>query len=601
MGTIQPFDPEMAPSYGQGAVIWYGGALWRVNVDSPTGIPGSSPDYSLLTQIPMFGPTGLQGSQGDPSDIITEPYVPGSIYKFGDIVYYKGQLYMVNKDNPQGAPGSSPDFSLITGLVSQGVTGPTGPQGGNFPLTWDPNESPTYREGMIIYYNGNIYQVNKDDPSGVPGSSCDYTLISSFALNGPTGPMGPDGEATVSIWDENTAYAKGNIVYYNGALWSANVDNPTGPPGTTSDFTLVEYMMGVGPTGPTGDSIPTTFDPETSSNYPVGQLVYYQGNIYEVNTANPQGVPGESSDYTLVQGPQAPVQGPPGETGPTGLPFDCGCTDLVQANTDQINSLQDSLNNLLNNINNIIQQIDDTQTRINDLLVQAQTNASDIASMQDQVEAQACVIQQLTGSLGKYACDNIAPFQINSATYVLNPWQGSNSQMIQQGQVVPTGGTFFGCNIYRACFYGTQTNMNHLLGGGSGNPSLTQLLPTCIVSSIVNAGGWFTDGNGSQVAVQKGNFYTSTSGWLTMDTPSNGELINGPYYVWVDFTCCPSNGFPTCPTMYCLDCCSSAGDCKNNFCAQQQTGSTCPTNSDTCPSGFKTPCNCACCTVNPGS
>ncbi|MBJ8038609.1 hypothetical protein JDS83_33825, partial [Bacillus cereus] len=47
-------------------------------------------------------------------------YVPGQV------VIYQGSSYVVNVPNPQGTPGSSPDYTLIS---AAGTTGPTGATG----------------------------------------------------------------------------------------------------------------------------------------------------------------------------------------------------------------------------------------------------------------------------------------------------------------------------------------------------------------------------------------------------------------------------------------------------------------------------------------
>ena len=607
LGTVQPFDPEASAYYAKGTIIWFRGMLWQVNVDNPSGTPGSSPDYTLVSNSLILGATGPTGPQGDDTPAIAGPYDPTYHYQFGDLIYYHGEIYLVNTNNPQGAPGSSADFSLVTGMTIQGVTGPTGPDGGSFPVTFDPNASANYRAGMVIYYNGNLYTVNVDDPQGVPGSSSDYTPLPTANLDGPTGPQGPEGEASAMPWSPDGNYRRGNVVYYNGKLYSVDVDNPQGTPDTSPDYTEINYVVGIGPTGPLGNSFPTEFDPSVSTNYPVGQLVYYQGNIYEVNTANPQGTPGLSSDYTLVKMQQAPIQGPPGIAGPQGPAATCGCQGTVDDNASQIADQENLLNTIKDQINNLANQINDTQNRINNDLAQAQSNADRIANLQTQLAQNACTISELEASLGKVACDNVIPFEVLSAnlggSVISNgTWQ---SQMIQQGQVVPTGGTFFGCKIYRAAFYGTMSNVGVGGTGYSSTQNQTNLLPSCVASAIVDGGGWYTDANGNRQGIQKGNFYIG-NGYLVLNTPSGGGAftpqINEPYYCYVDFTCCATTSLPTCPTIYCLDCSNGTSACTNAYCAQTQTGK-CATSSSS-----SSTCNCANCTgqqtqgmVSPGA
>ena len=56
-------------------------------------------------------------------------------------------------------------------------------------------------------------------------------------------------------------------------------------------------------------------------SYCAGQLVVYQGSLYLINVNCPQGLPGESDDFTPVA-----TVGPTGPTGPTGATGDIGPT-----------------------------------------------------------------------------------------------------------------------------------------------------------------------------------------------------------------------------------------------------------------------------------
>ena len=49
-----------------------------------------------------------------------EAFVPGKTYAARDMVFNNGALYQAVKDNPTGIPGTSPDFEMVT------ITGPAG-------------------------------------------------------------------------------------------------------------------------------------------------------------------------------------------------------------------------------------------------------------------------------------------------------------------------------------------------------------------------------------------------------------------------------------------------------------------------------------------
>lgn len=87
--------------------------------------------------------------------------------------------------------------------------------------------------------------VGPTGPAGMPG------------MPGPTGPTGPTGPAgagidTATAFTPGTQYAAGAVVYYNGALYRARINDPTGTPGSSADYTLMTVAGPEGATGPTG-------------------------------------------------------------------------------------------------------------------------------------------------------------------------------------------------------------------------------------------------------------------------------------------------------------------------------------------------------------
>ena len=72
-------------------------------------------------------------------------------------------------------------------------------------------------------------------PQGMPGP------IGPTGPTGATGPTGPAGAGldTISEFVPGTQYALGTVLYYDGALYQANRSNPTGTPGTSPDYNLV--------------------------------------------------------------------------------------------------------------------------------------------------------------------------------------------------------------------------------------------------------------------------------------------------------------------------------------------------------------------------
>ena len=48
--------------------------------------------------------------------------------------------------------------------------------------------------GDLVFYDGSLYQADVNDPTGTPGSSADYNLVT---VMGPTGRDRPDGVPSV--------------------------------------------------------------------------------------------------------------------------------------------------------------------------------------------------------------------------------------------------------------------------------------------------------------------------------------------------------------------------------------------------------------------
>ncbi|MGG1590519.1 collagen-like repeat preface domain-containing protein, partial [Bacillus pumilus] len=59
---ILAFDPAVAPTYPAGQVVTFDGSTYLVNSASPTGTPGTSPDYTLLAAAGEAGATGATGT-----------------------------------------------------------------------------------------------------------------------------------------------------------------------------------------------------------------------------------------------------------------------------------------------------------------------------------------------------------------------------------------------------------------------------------------------------------------------------------------------------------------------------------------------------------
>jgi hypothetical protein len=109
------------------------GSLYITDTASPSGVPSTSSDYTLLASAGADGPTGNTGAPGPigTTGIGLDGVIPFSVtgapfYPAGQVVTYNGSLYIADVAAPTGTPDTSPDYTL---LAAAGVTGPTGIQG----------------------------------------------------------------------------------------------------------------------------------------------------------------------------------------------------------------------------------------------------------------------------------------------------------------------------------------------------------------------------------------------------------------------------------------------------------------------------------------
>lgn len=319
---VVPFNAAAAPFYPVWQIVTYNGSLYISNVPSPGGIPDSSPDYTLLaaagaTGIPgPIGPTGATGATGIGLGGVL-PFDPAAApsYEAGQAVTYNGSLYLANRAAPSGTPGISADYTLLASAGATGSTGPAGITGStgatglglNGVVPFNSAAAPFYPAGQLVSYEGGLYITNVAAPSGIPGTSPDYSLLLSgitgaTGLTGITGETGPTGLA-----GETGATGPTGLAGETGSTGPTGLQGTTGITGPTG---LAGETGATGPTGLTGiigETGPTGLAGETGVTGPTG-LAGAAG------VTGPTGLTGE----TGVTGPTG-LAGETGSTGPTGL------------------------------------------------------------------------------------------------------------------------------------------------------------------------------------------------------------------------------------------------------------------------------------------
>ncbi|MCY7658213.1 collagen-like protein, partial [Bacillus safensis] len=208
-----PFDPSQSQDYDAGQVVTFNGSTYIANVDAPSGIPGLSPDYTLLAASGETGPTGPTGI----GLIGVEAYDPvmATTYSVGQVVTYGGGTYIVDSAPPSGTPDTSSDYTL---LAAPGETGPTGATG----ITG--STGPTGATGIT----------GSTGPTGATG------------ITGATGPTGATG-----ITGSTGSTGATGITGSTGPTGATGITGSTGPTGVTG------ITGATGPTGATGITGPT--------------------------------------------------------------------------------------------------------------------------------------------------------------------------------------------------------------------------------------------------------------------------------------------------------------------------------------------------------
>ncbi|ASK58095.1 BclA C-terminal domain-containing protein [Bacillus velezensis] len=311
---IVAFNPLIAPTYTPGQVVLYNGSSYVVNTPSPAGIPDTSADYTLLAAAGSTGPIGPTGATGAGLTGLTD-FDPAAapFYTAGQVVLYEGASYVVNINNPSGIPGTSPDYTL---LAAAGPTGPTGVTGAGLQgiVPFDPLAAAAYTAGQPVTFNGSSYVANVNSPAGTPGASADYTLLAAAGITGATGVTGPTGSTGATGGTGSTG-----ITGATGGTGPTGFTGATGVTGPTG-FTGATGVTGpTGFTGATGVTGPTGFTGATGVTGPTG-FTGATGVTGPTGFTGATGVTGPTG-FTGATGGTGPTgsTGATGGTGPTGI------------------------------------------------------------------------------------------------------------------------------------------------------------------------------------------------------------------------------------------------------------------------------------------
>src|SRR5690606_30924036 len=115
---IVAFNAGDAPGYGVGKIVTYNGSTYLVNSAPPTGVPGTSSDYTVLAAAGVTGATGGTGAIG--------PIGPQGIQGIQGVT---GTTGAVGPQGLQGIQGVTGTTGAVGPQGLQGITGATGATG----------------------------------------------------------------------------------------------------------------------------------------------------------------------------------------------------------------------------------------------------------------------------------------------------------------------------------------------------------------------------------------------------------------------------------------------------------------------------------------
>jgi hypothetical protein len=265
-------------------------------------ITGTAPNQLLNLLLPQ-GPQGIQGPIG-PQGIQGLKGSTGATGPQG----LQGIQGVKGDTGPQGIQGLKGDKG------DTGLQGPAGPQGEKGDTGATGSQGPKGDTGATGA-QGLKGDTGSTGPQGIQGVQGVQGPKGDTGATGATGPQGPMGAG--AVWRgpfdplDQTGYATGNVVQYNGKAWIAS-DNVAKtclswgfrtlpiPP-----YTRIPFCEQYSTTWPS---------PETEEGA-VWQL-FASGGVGPTGPAGPQGTKGDKGDQG-IQGTQG-IQGPVGPQGPAG-------------------------------------------------------------------------------------------------------------------------------------------------------------------------------------------------------------------------------------------------------------------------------------------
>jgi hypothetical protein len=330
---IQQWTPDTVIKAG--SWVEHNGRYYVANRDSDS-IPGDSTAYSLV----------LRGFE------FRKAWSPDAAYERLDVVISSsGSAWIANKAQPNGEPGTTPDWNLLVKRGERGAKGDMGPQGLQGEKGLDASDiidvQYDYASEEVSFVKSDGSRISFD----LPVVSMIQDIIEKQFISRQDAFDLPINDFK-GLWNSNLNYARGDVVSYSYSLYVAKKPNSGISPQefinaqavvASGDSWQLIFSATQGPQGEAGEAgtgiymkgrVPTEEDlPATAS----------QGDTYVVEETSHAWCWSESEsafiDVGKIQGPQGPAgltgpagpAGPAGPTGPAGADADMAVITALEA------------------------------------------------------------------------------------------------------------------------------------------------------------------------------------------------------------------------------------------------------------------------------
>lgn len=304
---VQQWTPDTVIKAGQW--VEHDGRYYVANRDSDS-VPGNSTAYSLVLR-------GFEFRKAWSADTTYE--------RLDVVISSSGSAWIANKSQPQGEPGSTPDWNLLVKRGERGVKGDLGPQGPQGEKGLDASDI----INALFDYETEELTFVKSDGSKI---SFDMPILSLVKATVADEWISRQDNYTLPIndfkglWNSNASYSRGDMVTYAYAIYIAKKDtsgiapqefaNPNAVVAAGDAWQLV--INSAANLNIEGDGGGITLPGPPGPRGPQG----IQGEVGPTGPSGPMGPMGPAGPTGAV-GPQGPqgntgAVGPKGDTGPAG-------------------------------------------------------------------------------------------------------------------------------------------------------------------------------------------------------------------------------------------------------------------------------------------